>query len=194
MNRAARRESLFRDTHDRRCFLSLVGHAAKTTALEVHAYCLMGNHYHLLVRTPKPNLDEAMRIIGGLYARHFNDRYDRDGSLCKSRYRSILIDSDRYLLAVSRYIHRNPTDLGVIDLAGYTWSSYSAFLGARPPQEWLRLDETLEMTSGPQRYEALVESPLRSEVDALYEKGRVPSIFGSTDFRSALEGEVENGV
>lgn len=191
MNRAACKEALFRDTYDRRYFLSLIGDAAEKTALEVHAYCLMGNHYHLLVRTPSPNLGEAMRIIGGPYARHFNDRYERDGSLCKGRYRSILIDSDRYLLAVSRYIHRNPTDLGVIDLAGYPWSSYSAYLGARPPQDWLRLDETLDMTSGPKRYEALVESPLQSEVDALYEMKHVPTVLGSAEFRASLE---QNGA
>lgn len=143
----------------------------------------MGNHFHLLIRTPTPSLDQAMQLIGSKYGRYFNDRRDRDGSVCRGRYRAILVDSDRYLLAVSRYIHRNPLALGVTALADYGWSSYSAFLGARPPQEWLTLDETLDLAGGPVQYEALVESPLPSEIERFYDRSNIPSIIGTNEFK-----------
>jgi putative transposase len=187
MNKRACGDVLFSDTFDRLFFLSLVAEAVRTTKIEIHAYCLMGNHFHLLIRTPEPTLDEAMRLIGGKYARYFNDRRERDGGVCRGRYRAILIDSERYLLAVSRYIHRNPVALGVTSLADYGWSSYSAFLGARPPQEWLSLTETLELAGGSAKYEALVESLLPSEIEKFYNRQNAPSIIGTPEFRAWVQ-------
>ncbi len=186
MNKRSCGDDLFIDTFDRLFFLSLLAEAVRTCNIEIHAYCLMGNHFHLLIRTPEPTLDQAMRLIGGKYARYFNDRRERDGSLCRGRYRSIVIDSDRYLLAVSRYIHRNPLALGVTALADYSWSSYSAFLGARPPQEWLTLDETLDLACGLAKYQALVESPLPSEIEQFYDRPNVPAIIGTDEFKAAI--------
>lgn len=185
MNKRSCGDSLFSDTYDRLFFLSLLSEAVRENLLEVHAYCLMGNHYHLLVRTPLPTLDSAMHLVGSKYARHFNDRLERDGSLCRGRYRAILIDSESYLLAVSRYIHRNPLVFGLADLSAYSWSSYPSYLGIRPPQEWLTLKETLSLASGPARYESLVESPLPSEVDVRYERKHLPAILGSPSFRAS---------
>ncbi len=186
MHRRAGGDVLFSDTCDRLFFLSLVEEAVRTTNIEIHAYCLMGNHFHLLIRTPEPTLDRAMQLVGGKYARYFNDRLGRDGSVCRGRYRAIVVDSERYLLAVSRYIHRNPVELGITSIADYGWSSYSAFLGARPPQEWLTLTDTLELAGGPAKYEALVESPLPSEIERFYNRKHHPSIIGTREFTSAV--------
>jgi len=182
MNRGASRTDVFRSTYDRQVFLSLVESATRRTGAEVHAYCLMGNHYHLLIRTPNPTLDQTMHLLAGPYARHFNDSYDRDGRLCRDRYHALLIDSENYLLAVSRYIHRNPAAFGIVRLADYTWSSYPAYLGIRPPQDWLELDETLAMAGGRFQLEALVESSLPTETDKFYERTRRPAVLGSKTF------------
>ncbi len=141
MNRRAGGDVLFSDTFDRLFFLSLVEEAVRTANIEIHAYCPMGNHFHLLIRTPEPTLDRAMQLVGGKYARYFNDRLGRDGS---------------------------------------------AFLGARPPQEWLTLTDTLELAGGPAKYEALVESPLPSEIEQLYNRKHHPSIIGTREFTSAV--------
>jgi len=186
MNKRACGDELFSDTFDRLFFLSLLAEAVRTTKIEIHAYCLMGNHFHLLVRTPEPTLDQAMRLIGGKYARYFNDRRERDGSVYRGRYRAILVDSERYMLAVSRYIHRNAIALGVTSLADYGWSSYSAFVGARPAQEWLTLTETLDLAGGAAKYEALVESPLLSEIEQLYSRRNLPTVIGTPDFKQQL--------
>ncbi len=183
VNRGASRSTIFHDVNDRVVFLSCLVMAARRCNVEIHAYCLMGNHYHLLVRTPDGNLDRMMHLVGLHYSRYFNDKYDKDGRLCKDRYYPILIDSDEYLLAVSRYIHRNPIALGVDQLASYVWSSYAAYLGLRRKQEWLHTDFTLEMCGGVVAYERLVESLLPSEVDNWYGGARLPSIVGSADFK-----------
>ena len=185
MNRGASRQNIFRDVHDRRDFLVCLASAASRTAVEVHAYVLMGNHYHLLLRTPHGNLDTMMHLLGRNYARYFNDRYDRDGRLCTDRYFPILVDSDRYLLAVSRYIHRNPTAFGITSLGDYFWSSYAAYLGNRRPQEWLHTDFTLTLAGGLRAYESVVESPLPTEIDLVYSSGKPPHVLGPEQFRQA---------
>lgn len=182
MNKASGGEMLFRDREDRITFLELLDLATGMTGAEVHAYCMMGTHYHLLMRTPEGNLSEVMHCLGWRYARYFNDKYRSDGAVCRSRYKAILVDTERYLLGVSRYIHRNPIDLGVRVLGEYGWSSYGAFLGIRPPQHWLELEETLEIAGGRDAYESLVESPLPSELDAFYNRGNQRSVLGSAEF------------
>jgi putative transposase len=189
MNRGACRRNIFRDTSDRLVFLHLLAEISDRTSVEIHAYCLMGNHFHLLVRTPKANIAEFMRLLSSKYARYFNDKYGRDGGVCRGRYKGILIDSERYLLAVSRYIHRNPLIFGPDSLVDYVWSSYPAFLDVRPPQEWLTLDETLRLGGGSRLYEALVESPLPSEVDEIYRRSQLPSILGSREFKDRARAE-----
>jgi len=117
--------------------------AACAYEVKLHAFCLMGNHYHLLVELTDPNLDRFMHSLTAKYVRYFNDRVERDGPLFRSRYghREILGGDD--FLALSRYIHRNPIDLGVKDLVSYRWSSLSEFTKkstTSPLQTGLTLD------------------------------------------------------
>ena len=186
VNRGASKRPIYHDVHDRRMFLACLAAAADRHKAEVHAYCLMGNHYHLLIRTPKGNLDRVMHQMALNYSRYFNDRYGKDGRLCKDRYYPILIESDRYLLAVSRYIHRNPLAFKVESLADYFWSSYPAYLGLRPAQDWLHTEFTLGMCGGARAYEVLVESVLPSEVDLAYAESDPPTILGSEDFKRSV--------
>lgn len=186
MNRGASRRDVFLDENDRLVFLDLLALYTHKTSVEVHAYCLMGNHFHLLVRSPEGNMSEMMRLLSGCYARYFNDRYGKDGGLCRGRYKSVLVDSDSYLLSVSRYIHRNPLAFWKRPLRSYAWSSYPMYLGHRRPADWVHLDETLAMVGGRARYEGMVESPLASEVDELYDRTNLPTVLGSDAFRQKL--------
>jgi len=138
MNRGAARRVIF-DTDDLRYeFFKILEEAHTRYQIEIHAYCLMGNHYHLLLKTPNGNLSRAMCYINGLYSRKFNIAHRRDGPLFRGRYRAILIEDDRYRLNVSRYIHLNPVAAKmVVEPASYPWSSMAAYSASQAPPNWL---------------------------------------------------------
>lgn len=165
VNKGAGGRDVFIDRSDRLRYLALLGELALRYEVEVHAYCLMGNHFHLLVHTPEPRLDKLMQVLSSRYTRGFNVRHDRDGPLFRGRYRSSLIETDGYLLAASRYIHRNPLELGVRRLARYAWSSYGVYVGRELRPDWLTVDRTLAIAGGAQAYRGIVESPLTTTVD-----------------------------
>ncbi len=108
MNRGGRRRFIFNTDDQRTYFLSLLGEVHSRYRAEIHAHCLMGNYYHLLLRTPKANLQRIMRHVNGLYTQYFNRTAGKDGALFRGRYQAILVDADSHWLALSRYIHRNP--------------------------------------------------------------------------------------
>ena len=111
MNRGLARQTVFHDSDCYGAFLDGLADANDRFNLKIHAYCLMGNHYHLLVHTPLGNLSRAMRHINGVYTQRYNRMLGRDGPLFRGRYKAILVDADRYLLSVSRYIHRNSIEM-----------------------------------------------------------------------------------
>lgn len=157
MNRGLRRQNVFLDDRDRRTFLGLVREVHKRFDVSVGAYCLMGNHYHMLLYCPRGKLSESMGYLGSQYVRLFNRSHGFDGPLFRSRFTSKLIESDAYLLTANRYIHRNPNDLGY-DLATYRWSSYRAFVGRAPKPRWLKTDPVLRATGGITGYSTFVET------------------------------------
>ena len=145
MNRGVDRQAVYLTDADRREFLRLLGEAHERYEVETLAYCLMDNHFHLLCREISGGLSEAMQHLGSVYTRHTNARVGRDGPLFRGRFHSIPVETDPYLLWVSRYIHRNPLDLpGVRNIARYRWSSYPAYLGKRRPDEFLNTNLLLE--------------------------------------------------
>jgi REP-associated tyrosine transposase len=149
VNRGAARADIFLLDRDRVELGRLLGEAHDRFEIAVHAYCLMGNHYHLLVESPSGGLSEAMHLVGGVYARHLNERLGRDGPVFRGRYFSRAVLSPEYLVRVVRYIHRNPLafmDLG--DLESYRWSSLRTYLGYRRRPEWMRTEVVSEMTGG----------------------------------------------
>ena len=122
MNRGAAKQTTFHDSGDYQAFLDTVAEAHQRWAIEVFAYSLMRNHYHLCLRTPKGNLSRVMRHIDGIYTQRFNRRHGRDGTLFRGRYKAILVDADEYLLAVVRYIHLNAVEAGIVKLPeDYRW-------------------------------------------------------------------------
>ncbi len=177
MNRGASRRNIFIDHRDRRRFLSLVAESVERFDIEIHAYALMGNHYHLLVRTPLANLDEAVHHYASHYVRWFNNRHGRDGPMFRSRYTAMLIEDEQYLVGVARYIDRNPIDLGVTELVTYAWSSHAAYVGARRPERWLTTEELLRRTNGAESYELYVNGPFEGEVDRIMALERQPATW-----------------
>jgi REP element-mobilizing transposase RayT len=149
MNRGVARQATFHCDADRVEYGRLLGVGHERFGVEVHAYCLMPNHYHLLLHCPLAGLSAFMHQLGSVYTRHVNDRIGRDGPLFRGRFHSIPITDDRQLLATVRYIHRNALDVaGVTSPTEYRWSSHRAYLGHRRRAPWLRTDAVLSHFDG----------------------------------------------
>jgi REP element-mobilizing transposase RayT len=149
LSRGDRREAIVRDDTDRRLFLEILERTCRRTGWEIHAYCLMSNHFHAVVETPQPNLAVGMRWLLGTYTQSFNRRHRQWGHLFGGRYKAQLIDerSAGYLVQACNYVHLNPKRAGLVGkearLETYGWSSYPAYLKPRWRQEWLRTDRVL---------------------------------------------------
>jgi REP element-mobilizing transposase RayT len=150
MNRGDRREPIFKDDQDRRRFLETLGEACDKTSWQVHAYCLMGNHFHLVVETPKANLVAGMKWFLGTYTSRFNRRHKLFGHLFSGRYKSLIVDGsgDGYLRTVCDYVHLNPIRAKLLPpeepLQAYRWSSYPEYLKRMGQRVgWLRVDRVL---------------------------------------------------
>ena len=138
INRGNAGENLYRNSRDREKFLSYLERAVERFSIKVHAYCLMSNHFHILMETLHPNLSKSVQWINVSYAVYFNRKYKRNGHLFQGRFKSVLVDADSYLKQLSRYIHLNPVRAGIVDRpTDYDWSSYTAFIGKRIAPEWL---------------------------------------------------------
>jgi REP element-mobilizing transposase RayT len=150
-------------------FLELFGEISKKFDWGTHAYCLMGNHFHIAVRTEEPNLPSGMRELMGRFARWHNRSYRRSGHLFGGRYRAQLIRNDGQLLAVARYIVRNPVAAGLVgDPQEWAWSSYRATLGLVRAQEFLRPEVVLGLMHRRDAhsrvlFRAFVETPQASD-------------------------------
>ncbi|WMN60889.1 transposase [Pseudoalteromonas xiamenensis] len=107
-SRGNERQTIYRDEDDFARFLAVLMSVCERFNWVIHSYCLMTNHYHLLVETPDANLAKGMRQLNGVYTQQFNRKYQRVGHLFQGRYKSILVDKDSYLLELCRYIVLNP--------------------------------------------------------------------------------------
>ncbi|MGA3142781.1 MAG: transposase [Verrucomicrobiota bacterium] len=150
MNRGDRREPIFKDDQDRRRFLETLGEACDKTGWQVHAYCLMLNHFHLVIETPNANLVAGMKWFLGTYTSRFNRRHKLFGHLFSGRYKSLIVDGsgDGYLRTVCDYVHLNPIRANLLQpeqpLQEYRWSSYPEYLKrAGQRASWLRVDRVL---------------------------------------------------
>jgi len=137
LNRGNEKRAIFRDALDYEGFLARLGRCSERFSLGVYAYVLMGNHYHLLVRTREANLSAAIQWLGVSYSTWHNARHQRSGHLFQGRFKSFLIAEDPYLRRLLLYIHRNPLRAGLVRrLADYRWSSYRSLAYGRGGPEW----------------------------------------------------------
>jgi len=186
LSRGNERSDIFMSDKDRSSFLDAVGEMSERFAIDVFAYVLMDNHYHLLVRTRRANLKKAMQWFGTTYTQRFNRRHFRSGHLFQGRYKSIIIQNDSYLLQLSYYIHRNPLRAGIVKrLAGYRWSSYNVYAYGRKIPKWLSTSLILSQFAGAQdchrSYREKVQK-YASEEKRLFEDLRHGLILGSKQF------------
>lgn len=162
MNRGIDHGAIFFADTDRLEFGRLLGLVHDRFGVEIHAYCLMSNHYHLLLRCPDGGLSDSMHLLGTRFVQYVNDRLGRNGPLFKGRFHSRLIVDSGYLANVVRYVHLNPLDIpDVGDLAAYRWSSHRTYLGLRPAPSWLSIDKVLGWFHGDvEAYSGFVAAPL----------------------------------
>ena len=136
-SRGDRREDIFETDADRSGFLRRLGQVCDSYNWACHAYCLMGNHYHLMVETPEANLSKGMRQLNGVYTQDFNRRHGRCGHVFQGRFKSILVDKQTYLLELSRYIVLNPVRAGMVkNPEDWQWSSYRSMIGLSNGPTW----------------------------------------------------------
>ncbi|MFO7723946.1 MAG: transposase [Oceanipulchritudo sp.] len=188
MNRGRRGENIFADRTDYEIFLGVLQDSSVLFNGRFAAFCLMSNHYHILVQTPLGNLSRIMRHINGVYTQHYNRRHAVDGQLFRGRYKSVLVDADNHLLELLRYIHRNPVRADICNSVGdYPWSSHRAYVSKAEKWAWVYQDFLLSMFSkipgkAEKEYRKFVQHEEPEEIKDFFSKTNLPSIMGSIDF------------
>jgi len=178
-SRGNARQTIFFDEEDFTDFLTVLGQVAKRYHLLLHSYCLMNNHYHLLIETPEGNLARGMRQLNGIYTQHANQRYQRVGHLLQGRYKSILVDKENYLLELSRYIALNPVRANLVeDPKDWPWSAYPQLIGfnQRIPclsTDWILAQFAPERKAAIKAYQAFVLSGMDAESPLKKVKGQL---------------------
>jgi REP element-mobilizing transposase RayT len=140
-SRGDRREDIYESDDDRVLFLNILGEVCLSYNWVCHSYCLMSNHYHLLIETPDANLSQGMRQLNGVYSQKFNRNHKRVGHVFQGRYKAIVVEKDSYLLELARYIVLNPTRARMVVFAeDWKWSSYRETINQVPTFPWLNTD------------------------------------------------------
>lgn len=140
-SRGDRRDDIYLDDEDRKRFLEVFAEVCDRHRWACHAYCLMSNHYHLLVETRDATLAKGMRQLNGVYTQRFNRHHHRVGHVLQGRYKAILVDKDNYLLELARYVVLNPVRAAMVRSArDWPWSSYRATAGFADAPPWLTTD------------------------------------------------------
>ncbi len=196
MNRGRGRHRIFYGDNCYMAFIASLKEAHERFGLVIHAFCLMPNHYHLLVQTPRANLSRCMRHINGVYTQRFNRLRQTDGPLFRGRYKALIVDVDNYFLQVSRYIHRNPIDCHcplVEQLEKFNWSSFPAYVNNDIFVEWLQRDFTLaQFDDNPQKYNHFVHNDTGHKIKDILDKTRWPAILGSQCFIEQIKADQKN--
>ena len=208
MNRGDRREPIFKDDTDRQRFLETLAECCAKTDWQAHALCLMPNHFHLVVETPKANLVAGMKWFLGTYTGRFNRRHKLFGHLFSGRYKSLIVDGsgNGYLRTVCDYVHLNPARAKILSreapLRSYRWSSYPWYLappGKRPV--WLRVDRVFgemgipkDSKAGREYFQGQMEERRREEDPQQYKALRRGWCLGDRTFRKELLAQMAERV
>jgi putative transposase len=199
--RGDRQGAIFDDDQDRLVFLDLLAKEVLQQSWVLYAFCLMGNHYHLLLETPEPNLVQGMRRLNGVYTQAFNRRHRRVGHVLQGRYKSILVDKDSYLRELCRYVVLNPVRAGMVaSVEDWHWSSYLPTAGEIPCPPWLNAAAVLglfgEGAAARRAYERFVAQGLKQASPWETLKGQI--YLGSDAFhaqmKKRLSGKTPKGV
>jgi putative transposase len=185
MSRGNKKQDIFLEPVDRQIFLRFLAYVVEENNWLCYAYCLMNNHYHLLLQTPLPNLSVGMKYLNGVYSQHFNIRNNRVGHVMQGRYFSRLIESENYLLELSRYVVLNPVRAGLCQrVQDWKWTSYHATAGLAPQIAILQTDFILQhfsddITRACEAYKRFIngESPASlytDEKSAFYGQPEIP--------------------
>jgi len=144
-------QSIFIDDTDRHQFIRLLGREILQQHWLCYVYCLMGNHYHLVMETPEPNLSRGLKRLHGTYTQWFNRRHQRVGHVLQGRFKSLLVEKDNYLQELCRYVVLNPVRAGMVkEVGAWPWSSYRATVGIHEAPDWLNRDGVLSLFDGEQ--------------------------------------------
>ena len=185
LSRGNEKREIFRDDKDYLKFLETLARVVDRFQLEVHAYVLMKNHYHLLVRTRQANLSRAIQWLGVSYSVWFNRKHQRSGHLFQGRFKNFLIENERYFTAMCLYIHNNPLRAGIVKrLADYKWSSYYAYAHTdrRYQVSWLTTDVVLGICGGSRREFLKAQRLSFAEGGNLLDDLRYGLYLGSAEF------------
>jgi len=177
-NRSINKKTIFLQDYEYQLFLDLLALTVKKFNIEVHSYCLMKNHYHLLIHTPNGNLSSAMQWMLAQYCQRLNKILNMDGAVFRGRFSSIVVDSDRYLLQLCRYIHLNPLQAQVAkDIVAYKWSSYYAFISGKNPA-WLTTDRILDYFRTQEDFEHYIGLGIDEEIRRFYSQKNIKTHLG----------------
>lgn len=187
-SRGNERKTVFRSQKDRERFLSYLESAHYRYGAILHVYCLMDNHYHLLVETPRGNLSQILHHINGAYTTYFNIKHGRSGHLFQGRFKAILVEKDSYGEELSKYIHLNPVRAGLVkNTSEYRWSSYRYYIGMEREPEWLTTTFILSYFGGHGRstyrkYREFVEEGISKASENPLRKVVASTFLGGEEF------------
>lgn len=188
-SRGNARAPIFLDDEDRHAFLDRLGEVVDSHRWDCCCYCLMTNHFHLLVETPEPNLSRGMRRLNGEYSQRFNRRHDRVGHVLQGRFKGILVERETHLLELARYVVLNPVRAGMCASAeDYPWSSLRAMLGMGPAPSWLKPEALLSRFGSPSRYREFVREGLGAGSPWTGLRG---ALLGSDEFVERLTSRLD---
>lgn len=193
-SRGDRREPIYADDVDRLLWLELFGEVCDRFSWRCHAWCQMGNHYHLVVETAEANLSRGMRQLNGVYTQAANRRHARVGHVFQGRYKAILVEADAYLVELARYVVLNPVRAGLCgDAREWPWSSHRALMGLVDPPSWLETGWVLgqfgsERTAAVRRYEDFVRAGVG--LPPIWERLNAQIYLGSGAFADEMAHKV----
>ena len=191
-SRGNARKAIYKNDEDRAAFLDILAETNRRYNWLCHAYCLMNNHYHLIIETPDGNLSKGMRQLNGVYTQAYNRWHRKIGHIFQGRYKSILVEKERHLLEACRYVVLNPVRANATTHPEqWQWSSYRATLGKEKPHRSLTTGWVLDQFGKRQkeafrRYREFVEAGIGQET--IWKKVKGQGILGEEDFVSNLAG------
>jgi putative transposase len=203
--RGNERRALFKDDDDRQAFISKLGNSLSIYGVKAHAYVLMTNHFHLVLQTPKANLSAFMRHFNVSYTGYFNRRHKRVGHLYHGRFKAILVETDRYLLGLTRYVHLNPVRIGAWKRVGYreqvghlwrySWSSLPGYVSAQRQIPWVTYEDVLFHCSGSRRkYGRFVQDGLETGYATPWKELKGQVVLGDEAFWKFVKSRSEQLV